>query len=66
MHTVPQSVTLPARKYKIKMSNGSIENSLFLFLFEVPSQWHTPVKIKARYLISNVKLVRPLDDFSDN
>ena len=46
------------------MSNGSIENSLFLF--EVPSQWHTPVKIKARYLVSNVKLVLPLDDFRHN
>jgi hypothetical protein len=44
MHTVPKSVTLPAGKYKIKMSDGSIENSLFLF--EVPSQWHSPVKKK--------------------
>jgi len=64
MHTVPKNVTFPARKYKIKMSNGSIENSLFLF--EVPSQWHTPVKIKARYLVSNVKLVLPIDDFRHN
>jgi hypothetical protein len=64
MHTVSKSVTLPARKYNIKMSDGSITNSLFMF--EVPSRWHTPVKIKARYLVPNVKLVLPIDDFRYN
>jgi hypothetical protein len=67
MHTVPQSVTLPARKYEIKISDTAVKKkSLLLFLFKVPSQWHTPVKIKARYLVSNVKLVLPLDDFRYN
>jgi hypothetical protein len=66
MHTVPKSVTLSARKYKINMNDVSIENNLSLFLLQVPSQWHTSIKIKAWYLVLNVKLVLPLDDFRHN